>query len=203
MQAHGQTAGVIGAIAVLLIGSLVALGNARDSSTSSAIAALIVSVVVAAAVFVIGRTLGSFTADKGMLAIHSDRVEISDAATLHGSLLIPRRRILLICQPGVADTGPSQAIRLAAERSGLQVGAGQPNVEIWLAAPLRAPLAGGRSIEVRVVRMQTPGALALLTWFRSQPMEPNDRGRWEDVFAIDAEPPMYRELMGKDEGNPF
>ncbi len=202
MQARGHAAGIVGAVAVLLVGGMSALGSARDSSTSSGVVIGVVSVVLAVVVYTVGRRLGAITSAKGMLVIQPDRLEISDGATLHETLLLLRHKILHVNQPGVADTGPVQAIRDAARRSELAIGPESPNVEIWLAEPVRVSLVAGRSAEVRVVRMQTPGALALLTWFRSQPMAHKERSLIEDIVGADIDPMSYLP-SSLDKGNQF
>lgn len=202
MQTNGHAAGIVVGVGVLLIGGMSALGSARDSSTSSGVVVGVVSVVLAVVVYAVGRRLSAITSRKGMLAIQPDRLEISDGATLHETLLLLRHRILLINQPGVADSGPSRAIRDAARRCELAIGSESPNVEIWLAEPIRVPLTAGRTAEVRVVRMQTPGALALLTWFRSQPMERPERSLIEDIIDVDIDPMKYLP-PSLDKGNQF
>ena len=201
-QRNGHAAGIVGAATIVLIGVMSALGSARDSSSSSGVVVGIVSVVLAMVVYSVGRRLSALTSRKGMVVIQPDRLEISDDATLHVTLLLPRRRILDIAQPGVAESGPSQAIRAAAVRQELVIGPESPNVEIWLAEPIRVPLTAGRSAEVRVVRMQTPGALALLTWFRSQPMERHERSLIEDIVGTDIDP-LSHLPPSLDKGNQF
>lgn len=202
MQRNGHAAGVVGGVGVLLVGAMVAVGTARDSSSAAGVVAAAVGVVGAVAVYFLGRRLSAFTAAKGMLVIQPDRLEISDGATLHETLLLLRHKILHVNQPGVADTGPVQAIRDAARRSELAIGPESPNVEIWLAEPVRVSLVAGRSAEVRVVRMQTPGALALLTWFRSQPMAHKERSLIEDIVGADIDP-MSNLPPSLDKGNQF
>ncbi len=203
LMANGQTAGIVGAIAVAVVGSMVAVGNAKSSSPTSAVVAAAVAAVVAVGILFLGRRLGRFTAARGMVTIQSDRLEIYDDGTLHAPLFVHRGRILLVDAPGVADTGPSRAIRMDAERFELEIGPERPNIEIWLSKPVRASLAGGASKDVKVIRMQTSGASALHSWFMARPLENKEPTLIEDIVGIEIDPQSAAERMGKDLGNPF
>ena len=112
------------------------------------------------------------------MVLQPDRLEISDAASFEDTLLLPRASILDITQPGVEGTGPAGLQRVGLGERSLLIGPEWPNIEIWLIDPatVRLPFPAA-PVQVTRLTLLTPGAWALLAWFRSELIdEPN--GSW-------------------------
>ncbi len=180
---------------MLVIGSMAAVWLARDDSFGSGLIAAAVTVVVATASVVLGRVAGALRADDGLVVLQSDRLEISDAATFRDTLILPRASILDVTQPGVAGTGPAGLQRVELGQQSLLIGPDWPNIEIWLVHPAQVRSATGDGMVAATrITMLTPGAAALLAWFRSELLEEPPGSMFR---RVDAQIPFSWGLSGR------
>ena len=177
-HAYGLPAGIIAAASVLVVGAMASVWVARHESFGRSVVVAVATLVVAVVLYAVGRLVSALRAGAGLVVLQPDRLEISDEATFQHTLILPRSSILDISQPGVEGTGPSGLQRVDLGQQSLIIGPEWPNIEIWLteSVTVRPPFPGA-PVQVSRLTMLTPGAGALLAWFRSELIdEPN--GSW-------------------------
>lgn len=188
-HAYGLPAGIIAAASVLVVGAMTAAWVARHETLGRSLVIAAVTVVVAAMLYVAGRLASALRAGAGLVVLQPDRLEISDAGSFQHTLILPRSSILDISQPGVEGTGPAGLQRVDLGQQSLLIGPEWPNIEIWLTDPVTVrPPFPGQPVQVTRLTMLTPGAAALLAWFRSELLdEPN--GSWYRRIESRISPP--------------
>lgn len=180
---------------MLVVGSMVAVWLAHAHSFGRGLMASAITLAVASAAVLLGRVAGSLRAEAGLVVLQPDRLEISDAATFRDTLILPRASILDVTQPGVVGTGPAGLQRVELGQQSLLIGPDWPNIEIWLVHPARVREATGeRVVEVTRITMLTPGAAALLAWFRSELLEEPGGSMFR---RVDAQIPFSWGLSGR------
>ncbi len=187
LQRNGHAAGIIAGACVFVIGLMSAVGQTRGGTFVAGLAIAAVSAMVALLLYTLGRFLSGMRARDGMVVLQSDRLEITDAVSFEGTVLLLRHRILDIGQPGVEGDGPNGVNRIELAQRTFMIGPEWPNVDIWLAEPVQVvqPFPA-RPISVTRITMQTPGAAALLAWQRAELMEESrERQPWYE-WILDA-----------------
>jgi hypothetical protein len=188
-QAYGLPAGIVAAASVLAVGAMASVWVARHESFGRSVVVAVVTIVVAVVLYAVGRLVSALRAGVGLVVLQPDRLEISDAASFEDTLILPRASILDITQPGVEGTGPAGLQRVGLGERSLLIGPEWPNIEIWLISPVTVlPPSAEVPIQATRLTLLTPGAAALLAWFRSELIdEPN--GSWYRRIESRISPP--------------
>jgi len=205
LQRNGTFAGLIVAIGVVVVGLLSAIRVGSDSSWGVGALVLVGAVLVAAGVLMLAGRLSRFDERSGLLAILPDRIELVDRALGEDGVVIRREDILDVVPPAVRDQEPYAALRSTASIGAtIDIGRERPNLEILLRTPLVLPIptAGSRH-SVGTLRMQTPGAAAVLAWNRNEVLEVPGRKWYESLAMRDVHLRRWSPGHVPDKGSPF
>lgn len=205
LQRNGTFAGLIVAIIIVVVGLLSAIRAGRDSSWGVGVLVLVVAVLIAAGVLVLAARLSRLDARSGLIAIFPDHLELVDRSLGDEGLVIRREDILDVVPPAVRDQESYAALRsTAAIGTTLDVGNERPNLEILLRAPAELPIpTPGSRRPVGTLRMQTPGAAAVLAWNRNEVLEVPGRKWYESLASRDVNRRTWTAGHVPDRGGQF
>lgn len=205
LQRNGTFAGLVVAIAVVVIGVLSAVRVWRDSSLVAAALVLVVTLLAAAAVLALAGRLSRLDERTGLIAIFPDHLELVDRTLGEEGVVIRRRDILDVVPPAVRDQETYAALRsTAAIGTTFDVGSERPNLEILLRVPVELPIpTPGSRRPVGTLRMLTPGAAAVLAWNRNEVLEVPGRKWYESLAQRDVHLRAWTPGHVTDQGSQF